>query len=94
MENRQADNLTDTYFIIQLLSLSLLGGGGGGGGGGVKLWRCNISHLVELLMEKPGTILTWVRFPCMARNFLPESAVITDCLAVSVQSHAATSLCA
>ena len=75
---------SDRHLFHYSASLSL-SSRGGGGGGGVKLWRCNISHLVELLMEKPGTILTWVRFPCMARIFLPESAVITDCLAVSVQ---------
>ena len=44
-----------------------------------------IAHLVKRPTEKPGVILTRVRLPGAARDFLSESAFSADSLKVSVQ---------
>ena len=47
--------------------------------------RAGISHWVKRPTEKPGVILTRVRLPGAARDFLSESAFSADSLKVSVQ---------
>ena len=52
--------------------------------------RAGISHWVKRPTEKPGVILTRVRVPGAARDFLSESAFSADSLKVSVQPPYAT----
>ena len=66
--------------------------------GNTQIIGVGTAQLVEHLAEKPGTILTGVRVPRVARDVLPlpESTSSADfygvCPAPSVQSHASTSV--
>ena len=44
-----------------------------------------MAQLVEHLTQKPGTVLTWVQFPGVTRDFSPRVTFSADSLTVFVQ---------